>query len=291
MIRKLYFQNAAKQRWGLNGDRGVYAHALAGFGFSMAPVFADLSRGFFVSVSDETEPQNTLPFTLTFTRNPYETYEALVNWLASAGTITIVYDTVGRQEFCRDVTINFIQKGERNEVGWLECPCSFFCKTPWYLPSPTTLDLGAVGSDNRKRYTYRYNSELRYGQNRLGSVSCLLAGAGHIPGALELTYNGAIANPKLRLVGNISGKTYGICSVSVVLGGSDTLKYSSRYENSYVKRISAGGKETDLLDVLDLSSTPFFHIPVDEPCTVFIEADSHFTGSAELMIFYYYRSV
>jgi hypothetical protein len=77
----------------------------------------------------------------------------------------------------------------------------------------------------------------------------------------------------------------------VVLSPSDTLKFCSRYEDSYVKRIAADGVETDLLDVLDLSSTPFFHIPVDEPCTVSIEADSAFTGSADLLIFYYYRSV
>ena len=291
MIRKLYLQNSAGQRWGLNGDRGVYAHALAGFGFTLSPSFADLSRGFFVSVSDEAEPQNTLPFTITFTRKPYETYETLVNWLAAAGTITIVYDTVGKQEFWRDVSVNFVQKGEKNEVGWLECPCSFFCKTPWYLPTPTTLDLAAAGKDNRKRYNYRYTKSLRYGQNSSASLAGTIAGAGHIPGALEVTYRGAITNPKIRLVGNISGKTYGVCSVSVVLSPSDTLKFCSRYEDSYVKRITADGVETDLLDVLDLSSTPFFHIPVDEPCTVSIEADSAFTGSADLLIYYYYRSV
>lgn len=291
MIRKLYFQNASGQRWGLNGDRGVYASNLAGFGFALSPSYADLSRGFFVSVSDETEPQNTLPFTITFTRNPYETYETFVNWLAAAGTVTMVYNPTGKREFCRDVSINFLQKGEKNAVGWLEVPCSFFCNTPWYLPSPTTLDLGAAGKDNRKRYNYRYTKELRYGQNSSATLSGTIAGAGHIPGSLELTYRGAITNPKIRLVGNISGKTYGLCSVTTVLSPSDTLKFSSRYENSYVKRIAAGGAETDLLDALDLSSTPFFHIPVDEPCTVSIEADTTFTGSADLLIFYYYRSV
>lgn len=291
MIRKLYLQNAAGQRWGLNGDRGGYAHALAGFGFTLSPNFADLGAGFFIAVNDQSDPQNTLSFTITFTRKGYETYENLVNWLASAGTVTIVYDTTGRQEFWRDVTVNFIQKGEKNEVGWLECPCSFFCKTPWYLPTPTTLDLGSAGKDNRKRYNYRYTKQLRYGQNSSASLAGTIAGAGHIPGALELTYRGAITNPKIRLVGNISGKTYGVCSVSVVLSPSDTLIFSSRYENSFVRRVAAGGIETDLLDVLDLSSTPFFHIPVDEPCTVSIEADSAFTGSADLLIFYYYRSV
>lgn len=269
----------------------MYAHDLAGFGFTLSPSFADLSRGFFIAVSDEADPQNTLAFTVTFTRNAYETYESFVNWLASAGSVTIVYDSSGRQEFWRDVTVNFFQKGEKTALGWLECPCSFFCNTPWYLPSPTTLDLGTAGKDNRKRYNYRYTKNLRYGQNSSASLAGTIAGAGHIPGALEVTYRGAITNPKIRLVGNISGKTFGVCSITTVLSSTDILKFSSRYENSYVKRIAAGGVETDLLDALDLSSTPFFHIPVDEPCTVSIEADSAFTGSADLLIYYYYRSV
>lgn len=291
MIRKLYFQNAAGDRWGLNGDRGVYAHALAGFGFTLSPGFADLSRGFFIPVGDEAEPQGTLPFTITFTKTPYETYKMLVDWLAAAGTVTIVYNPTGKQEYCRDVSVNFLQKGEKNVVGWLEVPCSFFCNTPWYLPSPTTLDLGTAGEDNSKRYDYEYGETLRYGVDSSATLSGEIVGAGHIPGSLELTYYGAITNPKIRLIGKVSGKTYGVCSVSAVLAATDALKFSTRYENSYVKKIAAGGVETDLLDSLDLSSTPFFHIPVDEPCTISVEADAAFTGKADLLIYYYYRSV
>lgn len=290
-IRKLYFRNAAGQRWGLNGESGAYASDLAGFGLALSPVFADLNRGFFVPVSDEAEPQNSLPFTITFTRTPYTTYQQLVNWLAAAGTITIVYNPTGNQEYFRDVTVNFLQKGELNSVGWLEVPSSFLCSTPWYLPTPTILNLEAGGTDESKRYDYVYSEDLRYGNDSSATLSGTIAGAGHTPGSIELTYYGAIVNPRIRLVGNITGKTYGICSVAITLLPSDVLKLSTRYEESYVKRISAGGQETDLLDVLDLSTTPFFHIPVNEPCTLSMEADAAFSGSAELTIYYYYRSV
>lgn len=290
-IRKLYLQNAAGQRWGLNGDRGVYASNLTGFGMTLAPTFADLGRGFFIPVSDEQEPQATIPFTLTFTRSPYRTYTALVDWLAAAGTVTVVYDPTGAREYCRDVTINFLQKGELNRVGWLEVPCSFFCGTPWYLPAPTSLNLEATGTDESKRYTYAYTDTLRYGTDSSASLSTTIAGAGHIPGALDLSFFGAITNPRLRLTGSISGRTFGVCSVAAVLGETDVLKYSSRYDNSYVKRVNAAGEETDLLDALDLSANPFFHIPVDEPCIISVEADASFTGRADLLICYYYRSV
>lgn len=290
-IRKLAFRNAAGERWGLNGEKSVYASNLSGFGFTLAPTYADLSRGFFVPVSDEAEPQATIPFTLTFTKNPYETYQKLVDWLAAAGTVTIIYNPTGKQEYCRDVSVNFLQKGELTKVGWLEVPCSFFCNTPWYLPSPTSLGLKNSSTGARRRYSYRYSTDLRYGSDSAASLSGTIAGAGHVPGSLELTYHGAVTNPKIKLVGNISGKTYGICSIAAVLAASDTLKFSTRYENSYVKRVSAAGVETDLLDSLDLSTTPFWHIPVDEPCTVSIEAGAAFSGTAELLIYYYFRSV
>lgn len=289
-IRKLWFQNAAGARWSLNGEQGVYATNLSGFGLTLSANYADLSRGFFVPVSTS-EPQATIPFTLNFTKNPYSVYQKMVDWLAAAGTITIVYNPTGGQEYCRDVTVNFIQKGELNEVGWLEVPSSFLCNTPWYLPTPTSLTLETGGTDESKRYDYVYTDELRYGNDSSAALSGTIAGAGHIPGSLELTFYGAITNPKIRLVGNVSGKTYGICSVSVVLNPSDQLVFSTRYENAYVKRVAAGGIETDLLDVLDLSTEPFFHIPVDEPCTLSVEADAAFSGTADLVLYYYYRSV
>lgn len=290
-IRKIYLQNAAGQRYGLNGEKGAYASVLSGFGFSMAPNYADLSRGFFVPVGDENEPQSTLPFTITFTKNPYREYQSFVNWLTAAGTITIVYVPVGAQEYWRDVTVNFVQKGELTKTRWLEVPCSFFCSTPWYLPVPTELALEAGGVDESKRYDYEYTEDLIYGVDSSASLTGTIFGAGHVPGSLELAYHGAIVNPKIRLTGDVSGKTYGICSVTATLIPSDTLKLSTKYENAYVKRVSADGTETDLLDALDLSTTPFFHIPVDEPCTISVEADAAFTGFAELLIYYYYRSV
>jgi hypothetical protein len=290
-IRKLYFQNAAGQRKGLNGDNGVYATNLSGFGVTLAPSYADLSRGFFSPVSSETEPQNTLAFTMMFTRNAYDVYQSFLNWLSASETITIVYNPTGQQEYFRDVSINFLQKGELTEVGWLEIPCSFFCCTPWYLPTPTTLRLNNTAGSRRKRYDYRYAPDLRYGLDSTAALAGTIAGGGHVPGALELTYYGAITNPQIRLTGNLTGKTYGICRVAVVLNPGDVLKISTRYENSYVKRITAAGVETDLLDELDLSTEPFFHIPVNEPCTVSVEADSAFSGNADLTVYYYYRSV
>lgn len=290
-IRKIAIQNAAGLRWSLDGESGVYATDLSGLGFTLSPTYADLTRGFFLAVGDENEPQGSVPFTVFFTRNPYEVYQRFVDWLAAAGTLTIVYNPTGAQEFLRDVSVNFAQKGELNEVGWLEVPVSFYATTPWYKPIPTSLALDGTGKDESKRYDYRYTEDLRYGSDSSAALSGTVFGSGHIPGALELTYTGGITNPQIRLVGDVSGKTYGICSLTVTLLSTDLLRFSSRYERSFVQRVAADGTVTDLLDALDLSTTPFFHLPVDESCTLSIESDAPFEGTADLTVYYYYRSV
>lgn len=290
-IRKLSLQNAAGLRFDLNGEAGVYASNLTGLGFSLDPEFSDQSRGFFRPVNTENEPQQPVPFTVTFTKNPYQTFRRFVDWLASEGAISLVYQPFGDVEYFRDVMVNYVQKGELNAVGWLEVPCSFICMTPWYLPLPTVLSLEGGGTDTSKRYPYSYTADLCYGFDSTAALSGLVAPSGHIPGALEIIYSGAIVNPRIRLTGNISGKTYGICSVAVTLEQSDTLKYSSRYERSFVSKNVAGGGEEDLLDVLDISLEPFFHAPVDEPCTLTIESDAPITGAARVLVYYYFRSV
>lgn len=290
-IRKISLQNASGQRFLMDGTQGVYASNLTGLGFSLDPVFADLQHGFFLPVSAEFEPQQHPAFTVTFTRNAYQMYKRFVDWVASAGALTLVYQPFGEAEYFRDIAITSVQKGELNAVGWLEAPCTCACATPWYLPAPTVLSLEGGSGGTSKRYPYRYSADLRYGSDSAAALSGLVVPAGHIPAALDISFSGAIVNPRIRLRGNVSGKNYGVCSAAVSLGTSDTLRFSSRYERSFLTKVTAAGVETDLLDVLELGTEPFFHVPLEEPCTLTIESDALISGSARVQIYYYFRSV
>lgn len=290
-IRKIALLNGAGERYGFNGELGIYATGLAGFGVALNPSFADLNRGFFARVNDELEPQGTLTLTIVFTQNPYKLYKDFVDWISASVVLSIAYNPTGDQEYHRDVIVSSMAKEELTDVGWLEVPCSFYCLTPWYLPSPTSLRIEQSNDAETKVYDYGYSDVLRFGSESAASFSGEVVGAGHIPGSLEISYYGAISNPRIRLSGNISGKTYGICSIAAVLSETDRLHFSTKYENSFVKQISATGVETDLLDKLDLLTNPFFHIPVSEPCTLSMESDTEFTGTADMLVYYYYRSV
>ena len=291
-VRKFWLKNSAGELYSLNGEANVWSTSWAGLGYSASPSYADLNHGFYLAVSEDSEPQGNPTCTLVFTSNaPYADYTRFCNWLAAAGTLTLVYKPASEQAYYRDIKVNFVQKGELNPVGWLEVPCSFLSTTQWYLPQPTELALEAGGTDESKRYDYEYTEALIYGADSSAALSGSIHGAGHVPGSLLIRYYGAITNPKIRLTGDVSGKTFGVCALMVVLAESDTLEVSTRYEDSYARRISASGAVTDLLDVLDITTTPFFHVPVDEPCTLSIEADAAFTGRADLLVYYYFRSV
>lgn len=289
-MRKLYFQNAAGKRIDLNGKSGIYATNLSGFGYTLNHFFADLSSGFFPPVTAEKDPQNTLAFTMVLTDRAYAQHQSLMDWLASAGKLTIVYDPTGKQEYYRDVVVKFVQKGELGAAGWLSLPCSFACTTPWYFPTPATLEVASATEGAGKQYDYTYGA-LRYGPDSDSYMSADLVGRGHIPGALEVTLSGNVGRPRLKLVGRRTGKVIGECSLPIMLEREDRLEYSSRYEDSYVRLVNPDGTVTDLLDQLILDRTPFFRIPVDEPSVLSVEGDTEFHGSAQLKIYYYFRSV
>lgn len=289
--RAFYLQNAAGDRYDLTGKKGVYVRDPAGLGISASPTFADLRHGFFLPTSSDARPQEAFTGTLVFTRNPYHVYRQFIGWLSHAGSIVLVYNPDGNQEYFKSLSINFLQKGELSEVGWLEIPFSFFQTTPWYMPVPTLFDVSANSDRKSKSYNYRYTESLRYGANSAGILNTVLQGSGDDPGAITVRYLGAATNPTLRLVGNVSGKTYGSCAAAITLLPSDTMEYCSSPTNSHLYRISTDGTVTDLLPVIRDLSSCWFQLPIDEPCTLSLEADSYITGKATITVFYYLWSV
>lgn len=288
-IRKIWLEDGNGSAWGLNGERGAYAADLAGFGYSRSPVFADLTKGFFTSVSDDAEPQNAVTFTVHFLPpNAYGKYWQFSEFLSRAQQLTLGYAPTPDRNVYRRVSVNYIQKGELEQTGILSVPVSLSCLTPWYLLTPSVMDIEADGEDTSKRYSYTY--PYLYGSDATASISGTIFAAGHVPAAIELAYVGAAVNPRIRLTGQISGKIYGTCALDTTLQAGDMLLYSSLYTDSYVVR-RRGAVDTDLLDVLDLTQNPFFHVPTNEPCTLSLESSVSITGRASVKTYYFYRSV
>lgn len=290
-MRKFYMENQQGARISLNGETGIFLSGPTGLGLTLSPVFADLQKGFFRSVSGDTEPQATIACDLVFVgSNAYASYREFVDWCSATEELYLVYKPYGTTEFYRGVQINYLSKTELTSTRWLEVATSLACITPWYRAAPSRMSMTAE-KGSVMQYPFRFTPDLTYSSSNAGSMAADLAASGHIPAAFVFTYTGAIINPKLTLQGITSGKVYGICSINTTLEQGQTLEVSTKYGNAYATITDTDGTVRDALDLLDLAYEPFPHIPNTEDCTLYLSADGEIHGSATVRVFYYYRSV
>lgn len=203
-------------------------------------------------------------------------------------------------EFYRKVEIGSLTKTEYDKYGVLRVPVTFKVLTPWYKPEP--IEVG-FSTEEENAFLYDVSSypaypdqdtEFRDGDliYAMGSsdFTAKVEANGHIPAAMKLTFKGTVVTPKIRLIGKLTRKTYGECDINVNFSSSETLVFSTEYQNSYVKKIDYRGNEINLINDIDITKDPFFHIPIEEACELIISGRT-LEGTASLEVYDYYRAV
>ena len=248
-VRKFYLASSSGERFGLNGERGVWYTEPEGYGFEMETEYLALGNGFFVPLLDEGEAEPLAQVakvgTLKFERPAYQNYRSFVDWALAAGSLELIYVPYGEAEARAGVSIRSLQKGERDKVRLLHAPVELLPLTPWSRGSDTEMNMSAGAGS---RYSGRYPG--RYGQDAAGQLSARLSAAGHIPGAVLLHYSGGITDPEIRLTGAESGKVFGLCKLSASIPSGAVLEYSSREDAAAIRQLNADGSVTDLLEAL-----------------------------------------
>lgn len=294
---KYILENENGERFDLTPPANIYMVNVEGLGVSSSLSYGDLGSGFF-AVLNSKDPQNSITGDLIYRVGAFGFYESFVNWLQKAKTLYFCYTPL-QTEYRRIVKLRYINKDKRDHGGWMRTSISFDPLSPWFLPVPAEIGI-TVRTGNIKAYTwnedigeycYVYDENLRYGGESAGDMSAQIFPTGHEPSAVLLRYYGAIVNPKIRLTGANSGTVYGICDLDITLSATETLELSTMYEDSHIVKISPDGEIENLLPYLNLAYDPYFRIPVNEPSILSIESDAAITGSAELLIYTYYRSV
>lgn len=289
-------ENENGERYDLTAPAPIYMVNVEGLGVETGDSFGGLDNGFFILTSSH-DPQNGITADLIYMAGAYENYTSLVNWLHKATTLYFCYTPIDT-EYKRIVRLKTLQKSRRDGAGWMRSMISFDCLSPWYLPSPTEIGITPIDSDTKGylddgegNYGYTYTETLHYGSDSAGDMSATIAASGHIPSAFILRYTGALRNPEIRLTGVSSGKLYGLCAVTATLGATDTLELSTLYGDSHIWKIASNGTVTDLLPSVDLTHDVYPRAPTEEPSTLSLTSDTQMTGSVELSIYAYYRSV
>ena len=292
--RKFYLSSAAGERFGLNGERSVWLTEPGGLGLELSPGFANGRHGFFVAVLTDDVPQGAAYGTLVFTgAQPYADYQTFLSWALAAGDgLLLVYEPLPGKEFYRRVMLSSLTKSEIEAPGWLRCEATFQALTPWYSLSQLRFDLTPGGEDEGAMiYPWIYSEQLYYPVDASGAMRAELRAGGHIPSALTLEYKGPAVDPTLRLTGVRTGMSYGRLALAATLEDGDRLEYSSRYLDSYVRRVASDGRVTDLMASVDLAFEPWLRVPLTEPVTFMLTASSSLPGEATVKVYDYRWSV
>ena len=304
-MRLFYLQNELGNRVPLNNEPnnllanapqngGIFLTEPEGLGLEFGDTFADIGEGFFRMVSKK-HNQRVIGGKLNFIVKPYEMFNAFVNWCIAAKDLYFVYNPYGT-EFYIHVEIESLQKTEMNQLGYMEVPIRLKYLSPWYVPSPAVITMlgedvtGFTFGDDETEGSQLDGTDVLIGSMAEAYASEIEA-YGHLPAAVKITLKGIASNPVFRLVGKETGIEYGRCAIEKSFGSETTIELSTMYENSYVKSIDLLGNETDLLPFVDLTTDPFFKVPLTEDCILNITDADSLSGQVDGRIYYYYRSV
>lgn len=274
----------------LNGS--IFLNSPSGWGFQNENVYEE-SEDFFLAVSRKSAPVQKYG-QVVFVADPYTNYRRMIDFIHSAGTLTLMYRPKN-EWFNVDVDVITVGKGELNRYGALECPFTFAPLTPIYniqevverisggsLDGAKTYNLS--GGDYYYTYDYTYSSTDAQGEAEFEINS-------QLPSAFEMILNGAVSSPVVTV--SVDGKTIGRVDLSGISAeAGEFISYSSVPRYSKVV-LSDGVTETDLTDYLGLSSDypSFFRLPPNKRVKFAIGADSLTDIDVTIRFHRYYRSV
>ena len=319
-MRKFYLEDQNGERIPLNNETGIFLYDPEGLGIEYSHDYGESGSGFFMRIKDGVSQLET-SFTLVFVpgemlvehdgsraiageaiagvaivgdvppihiESPYERYKKFLDWIYKAEELYFIYKPYGDTEYYKHIEIRSIEKTEYDKYGSLQPKVTIVPLTPWYLPNPIDINFG-VSSDNAMRFTYTYTEDLVYAVDSRDYIAEVVA-VGHIPSAIKIVYKGQVINPVFTLRGTKTRKIYGVCSINETFSSLDTIEFSTAEQDSYIKKIDKYGNELDLLDSIDITSNPFFRVPLSEPCDVIFTGDS-ILGNITMLQYVYYRGV
>lgn len=284
-MRQFWIQNDRGESWDLNGPDGVILALPAGLGARWTVKTADLGHGFFRELETDAVPAEPVTGELNFLPPlAYPTYRAFARFAAGSAELRLVYCPFGSDEFTCLGRLEYLQKGELAQTAILNVPVSFIPFTPWYQPRDLELTMTEASSDAWVLDESPFSDDLVFASSDVGSWAVEIPPSGDQPASLVFTFDGAAAGPVLTLTGVNSGTEYGRCAVDAEVTG---LRFSTKYLDSYV----TDGAGADLIDDVSPGHDPFFRVPMTEPCVLRLSASAALTGSAQVAVNYYFRSV
>lgn len=271
-MRKFYIINEINERFSLWGNR-VYMVEPSGLGVKFDASYIRVGCSFLQN-SKRTAQSNIGGKIEFIDPGANKRFREFYDFCAAAESLRLIYDPGDGTEYFRDIDIIEVGKTERTGAT-LPISVSFACKSPYYLATNNRFTFEAI--DDEKRYDYRY--DFKYGD--YGTYRANIDNDGHNAAPFECVINGYCVNPKIQL--NKNGVLLYEAEFPITVGQGEYIRYSSR-DGALEATLVSGDKETNLMNVLDISKANFFKIPVGNS-EIVMTSNSESTNVITITIF------
>lgn len=284
MHRRFYLENALNQRYSLQDlKNAALLTSPAGLGLSMTRTYE--LTGNTARCVDEQFPVRSFTGVVVFNGGKaYDSYRSLVNFIASSGTMKLVYaprfeTTTG--EFLADAEVESISKSEiRN--GRMECDVVITLKSAWYKRD--SLRMVAEKTENELRYDRMYE----YTYSDYSTDAMEIYNDGHFEAPLLLEAEGELVNPRLQLF--VDGTLNAELVITAVIETGQTLVYCTKDDELMLTKRLADGSEESLIGCISVENDNFFKLPRGLS-TLSLSADNEISSKSVITVYTAFKAV
>lgn len=294
-VRKIKLKNAQGQ----SIDcllKSSFLNDLGGLGYDEQVTYISYANGFHHPIKRQTQ-QSAITGRLSFLNRStaYADYRTLMEWVTTAerqnddGSIILVYQPYGTEEFQKDVILTSINKGELDTGGYLSCAVTFQGLTPWYTVDTLDVDF----TQPTGNYTSRYTRTFTYVYLTTGTqLTARINLEGAWEGRFRMEVSGGFNSPIVELF-DAQGEVIGYLEIAGALfSPTDTLIISTMPSGIGAWKETSGGTLTDLTDLIEIMDgvDAFFSIPADQTVTLRVRASGATNLNGDLYLYGFYKT-
>ena len=278
-MRKFYIENERKERFSLWGNR-VFMVEPSGLGIKHDATYIRIGNSFLRNKKMQVA-QSEVGGKIEFLEpGANKKFNEFYNFCAAASSLHLIYDPGDGKEYIRDIDIAEAGKTEKTGAT-LPITVKFKCKSLYYLQDNNSF---LFESDSlEKRYDYQYD----FAYSDYGTYEATINNNGHVDAPFDCIINGYCAEPSISIIKDDETLYEVVFPVAIEEG--EYIRYSSR-DGMLEATLVSGNKETNLMNVLDITKDNFFKIPVGNNTIVFSSAGTS-TNIVTITIYKMYEVV
>lgn len=253
MVRQFNLLNEKDEKFSLmNMQDYCLLTSPAGLGYSYSTSYEQLANLFVQNI--RTLEQGKIEGIVNFLT--YENFWNFVNYIENAESLRLEYiipfndDT---KTFYRDVQISNLSKTEKTLNGVISESITFNCTGLWYQEAITEYGFG----DQDIVWDFRWDPFFADYTER----TIEFENDGHTEAPFQVSMTGNIIKPKISVIQN--NQVINSIAFPFTLLAGETLQYSSKENELYIRKIGTDGTITNLFNssYIDINNTNIFTLP------------------------------